>query len=203
LAGELPLTGIPTFELSIFSAMMADPNHVKDAIVIPSMEPAGLWFVMRKAAYWCHLQAARSVSKLDLCVSDFAVLSALRARGPLRPDAIGKKVQLTSGSVTAALDRLERERLTQRRADPSDGRASLVYLTDLGAELAREANDKHTASMTEIFSVLSEKEQAELRRILKKLGKFAELANVGASSTGRTNGASAKATKGAAHGVAR
>jgi MarR family 2-MHQ and catechol resistance regulon transcriptional repressor len=165
--------------------------------VVPSMEPAGLWFVMRKASHWCHLRAAQSVSKLDLCVSDFAVLSALRARGPLRPDSIGKKVQLTSGSVTAALDRLEREGLTQRRADPSDGRASLVYLTDLGAELAREANDKHTASMTEIFSVLSDKEQAELRRILKKLGKFAECAHVGSLPTGRTNGASAKAPKAA------
>ncbi len=162
----------------------------------PSMQPAGLWFVMRTAAHWCHLHAARSVSKLDLCVSDFAVLSALRARGPLRPDAIGKKVLLTSGSVTAALDRLQREGLTERRTDPSDGRASIVYLTDLGVEWAREANDKHTASMTEIFSVLSEEEQADLRRLLKKLGKVAEQANVGSRSRRPTKVNSTRATNG-------
>ena len=151
--------------------------------MIPSLEPAGLWFVMRTAAYWCHIQAAGSISKLELGVSDFAVLSALRARGPLRPDAIGKKVLLTSGSVTAALDRLERGNLTERRADPSDGRASLVFLTDLGAELARRANDKHTASMNQIFSVLTEKEQSDLRRLLKKLGKFAQDAPIGSNSS--------------------
>jgi len=176
---------------------MADLNDIQgSAVVRPSVERAGLWFVMRKAAHWCHLQAGRSVSKLDLCVSDFAVLSALRARGPLRPDAIGKKVLLTSGSVTAALDRLEREKLTERRTDPSDGRASLVHLTPLGAERARKANDQHTALMTEIFSVLSEKEQADLRRILKKLGKFAEHAHVGSLPKRRTNGASGETTKG-------
>ena len=142
-----------------------------------SAEAAELWFVMRKAAYWCHLHAARSISKLDLCVSDFAVLSVLRARGPLRPDAIGKKVLLTSGSVTSALDRLERERLTERRTDPSDGRASLVFLTDRGAELARQATDKHTVSMQGIFSVLTEEERDDLRYLLKKLGKFAQAAH--------------------------
>jgi MarR family 2-MHQ and catechol resistance regulon transcriptional repressor len=145
--------------------------------VMRSVESAELWFVMRKAAHWCHLHAARSVSKLHLCVSDFAVLSVLRARGPLRPDAIGKKVLLTSGSVTSALDRLEREGLTERRIDPSDGRASLVFLTDRGAELARQATGKHTVSMDGIFSVLKEKERDDLRHLLKKLGKFAQAAH--------------------------
>ena len=150
-----------------------------------SVEAAELWFVMRKAAHWCHLHAARSISKLDLCVSDFAVLSVLRARGPLRPDAIGKKVLLTSGSVTSALDRLERERLTERRTDPSDGRASLVFLTDRGAELARQATDKHTVSMQGIFSVLKEKERDDLRHLLKKLGKFAQAAHSAPLATKR------------------
>lgn len=148
-----------------------------------SMEAAELWFVMRKAAHWCHFHAARSVSKLDLCVSDFAVLSVLRARGPLRPDAIGKRVLLTSGSVTSALDRLEREKLTERRTDPSDGRASLVFLTERGAELARQANDKHTVSMEGIFSVLNEKERNDLRQLLKKLGKSAQSAHSAAPAS--------------------
>src|SRR5882757_11227667 len=129
---------------------------------------------MRKATHWCRLHAALSVSKLDISVSDFAVLATLRARGPLRPDAIGKKVLLTSGSVTAALDRLEHEHLTERRVDPIDRRASLVYLTDRGADLIRKAHDKHTSSMEEVFSVLDPKERQDLRRLMKKVGKYAE-----------------------------
>jgi hypothetical protein len=75
------------------------------------------------------------------------------------------------------LDRLEREKLTERRTDPSDGRAFLVFLTDRGAELARQASDKHTVSMEGIFSVLKEKERDDLRHLLKKLGKFAQAAH--------------------------
>jgi MarR family 2-MHQ and catechol resistance regulon transcriptional repressor len=137
-------------------------------------EAAEIWFVMRKAAHWCRLHAASSVSRLELSVSDFAVLAVLRARGPLRPDAIGKKVLLTSGSVTAALDRLESASLTERRVDPVDRRACLVCLTDQGARLIRVAHDKHTASMEEVFSVLDSQERQDLRRLMKKLGKHAE-----------------------------
>jgi MarR family 2-MHQ and catechol resistance regulon transcriptional repressor len=145
-----------------------------EGIVKRSVEAAEIWFVMRKATHWCRLHAALSVSKLDISVSDFAVLAALRARGPLRPDAIGKKVLLTSGSVTAALDRLEQEALIERRVDPVDRRASLVYLTDRGADLIRRAHDKHTSSMEEVFSVLNADERQDLRRLMKKVGKFAE-----------------------------
>jgi MarR family transcriptional regulator, 2-MHQ and catechol-resistance regulon repressor len=145
-----------------------------EGIVKRSVEAAEIWFVMRKATHWCRLHAALSVSKLDISISDFAVLAALRARGPLRPDAIGKKVLLTSGSVTAALDRLEQEALIERRVDPVDRRASLVYLTDRGADLIRRAHDKHTSSMEEVFSVLNAEERQDLRRLMKKVGKFAE-----------------------------
>jgi len=139
-----------------------------------SGEAADIWFVVRKAAHWCRLHAASSICKLDLSVSDFAVLAALKARGALRPEALGKKVLLTSGSITAALDRLDLASLTQRRSDPADRRACLVYLTERGAELIRAAHRKHTASMEQVFSVLTSKEQQDLRRLMKKVGKYAE-----------------------------
>jgi DNA-binding MarR family transcriptional regulator len=54
--------------------------------------------------------------------SDFAVLEALLHKGPLPVNEIGKKVLLTSGSITVAVDRLETKGLVERRASGADRR---------------------------------------------------------------------------------
>jgi MarR family 2-MHQ and catechol resistance regulon transcriptional repressor len=58
------------------------------------------------------------VSALGLGGSDFAVLEVLLHKGPEPVNIIGKKVLLTSGSITAAVDRLESRKLVRRTADP-------------------------------------------------------------------------------------
>ena len=52
--------------------------------------------------------ARKSTSGIGMCHSDFVLLQDLLHAGAQTPGAIGAKVGLTSGSVTAALDRLER-----------------------------------------------------------------------------------------------
>jgi len=48
-------------------------------------------------------------------------------------NTIGAKIRLTSGSITAAVDRLERKGMVERRNDPADRRARIVHLTVPGA----------------------------------------------------------------------
>ena len=67
--------------------------------------------------------AQKSISELELGASDFAVLEAQLHKGPLPVNEIGKKVQLTSGSITVAVDRLETKGLVERRAHGTDRRA--------------------------------------------------------------------------------
>ena len=47
---------------------------------------------------------------------------------------IGKKIGLTSGSMTIAVDRLEKRELVERRSDKEDRRARVVHLTPTGLE---------------------------------------------------------------------
>jgi DNA-binding MarR family transcriptional regulator len=58
--------------------------------------------------------------------------------GQLTPGEIAVQTGLTSGAVTAMLDRLERLGLVRRRPDPSDRRRVLVQLTDEAREIAAE-----------------------------------------------------------------
>ncbi|OLE11636.1 MAG: hypothetical protein AUI36_40570 [Cyanobacteria bacterium 13_1_40CM_2_61_4] len=106
-----------------------------------------------------------------MCGSDFAVLEALLHKGPLPVNEIGKKVLLTSGSITVAVDRLETKRLVERRAHGTDRRTRIVHLTKEGRKLIARAYAKHAADMERLASAsLSRADRKTLIRLLKKIG---------------------------------
>lgn len=133
-----------------------------------------VWLVLWKAARGVEQNAIRSVSKLGLGLSDFAVLEVLLHKGPQPVNVIGKKILLTSGSITTAIDRLESRQLVQRTRHPEDQRARLVQLTEKGKRLIEAAFRQHALDMEETMAVLGPAERTELVRLLKKVGKFAE-----------------------------
>jgi DNA-binding MarR family transcriptional regulator len=63
-------------------------------------------------------------------------MEVLDRLGQLTPGEIAVQTGLTSGAVTAMLDRLEREGLVRRSPDPSDRRRVLVQMTDKARQLA-------------------------------------------------------------------
>ena len=137
-------------------------------------EAIHVWLVLWKAAHAIEQNALRSVAGLGLGLSEFAVLEVLLHKGPQPVNVIGKKVLLTSGSITAAVDRLESRKLVLRTQDPEDLRARIVELTEEGRRLISEAFRQHSIDMEETLGVLSAAERAELVRLLKKAGLWAE-----------------------------
>src|SRR5579872_1623511 len=98
-----------------------------------------VWLVLWKAAHAIEQNALRSVAGLGLGLSEFAVLEVLLHKGPQPVNIIGKKVLLTSGSITAAVDRLESRKLLRRTADPKDRRSRIVEFTEMGRCLIERA----------------------------------------------------------------
>lgn len=129
-----------------------------------------VWLVLWKAAQATGAYAKRSIEGLELCGSDFAVLEALLHKGVLPVNEIGKKVMLTSGSMTIAVDRLEAKGLVERRASANDRRARIVHLTKEGRSLIMRLYAEHSADMEQLASVLTASERATLIRLLKKIG---------------------------------
>jgi MarR family 2-MHQ and catechol resistance regulon transcriptional repressor len=132
-----------------------------------------VYLVLWRAARAIEENAVRSVSKLGLGHSDFAVLEALLHKGPQPVNIIGKKVLLTSGSITAAVDRLESKKLLRRTSDPKDRRSRIVELTETGRRLIERAFQRHAMDMEETMAVLRSGEREELVRLLKKVGMWA------------------------------
>jgi MarR family 2-MHQ and catechol resistance regulon transcriptional repressor len=127
-------------------------------------------------------KAAKAVEKIDkasiaqtgLGLSDFAVMEALLHKGSLTINQIGKKVLLTSGSMTAAINRLEKSGLVERVRDQSDGRYFYVHLTKNGRKIISEAYHNHQMNLEKVTEVLTDEEKMELVRLLKKMGFHAD-----------------------------
>jgi MarR family 2-MHQ and catechol resistance regulon transcriptional repressor len=130
-----------------------------------------VWLVLWKAAQAVEAYAKKSIEHLALCGSDFAVLEALLHKGALPVNEIGRKVLLTSGSITVAVDRLATKGLVERRASSTDRRARIVHLTKEGRRLIKRAYAEHAADMEWLAAAsLTTAERATLIRLLKKIG---------------------------------
>lgn len=130
-----------------------------------------VWLVLWKAARAVKAYAEKSISQLEICGSDFAVLEALLHKGPLPVNEIGRKVLLTSGSITVAVDRLETKGLVERRAHGTDRRTRVVHLTKAGRKLSTRVYADHAADMERLASAsLTKEERKTLIGLLKQIG---------------------------------
>jgi len=138
-----------------------------------SVDGPHLWLVLARCHRALSRIAERSIEQAGLCLTDFAALEALLHKGPLTITAIQEKVLLASGSMTAAVDRLEKKGLIERGPAPSDRRAKVLHLTVEGRRVVETAFRRHAAELESAMAVLSQSEKRELFGLLKKLGLFA------------------------------
>src|SRR6266550_4316567 len=132
-----------------------------------------LWLVMMKAHRTLERLADRSIQSLDVCLSDFAVMEMLLHKGPQPVNEIGRRIELTSGAITTAVDRLESRGLVTREAHETDRRTRIVRLTARGKEQAAKVFTVHKTEMDSAANGLSRAERATLIRLLRKLGTTA------------------------------
>jgi len=133
-----------------------------------------VFLVLWKAYRAIFAKSNESRKHLGLCDSDFRVLEVLLHKGPLPVNVIGDKVELTTGSITTAVDRMEAKWLVVRKNHPEDRRVRLVELTPRGRRFMEKAYAQHSIEMEKAMTVLSREDRAELVELLKRLGKGKE-----------------------------
>src|SRR5947209_2209316 len=139
-----------------------------DATKIPT---AGqLWIVLARCYKALSTLVEHSVAQEGLCLSDFMILEALLHKGPLTITEIQGKVLLATGSMTAAVDRLENKGHIVRKATPEDRRARRLELTEAGRTLITTVFEAHSRELESWMSVLTGTEKQQAYGVLKKLG---------------------------------
>jgi len=136
------------------------------------IEAPRLWIVLSRCYRAVSVIAERSIADAGLCLTDFAVLEALLHKGPLTITEIQAKVLLASGSMTAAVDRLESKGLIVRKSTPNDRRAKTLELTSEGRRVAEASFRSHAGELEAAAAVLNQKEKRQLYDLLKKWGLF-------------------------------
>jgi DNA-binding MarR family transcriptional regulator len=107
---------------------------------------------------------------LDLTFARYEILMLLSftRSGSMPMKRVGSRLQVHPTSVTSAVDRLEAQLLVERRSHPSDRRAVLAAITDLGRTTAKEAT---IAMNRDVFEQpgLTPREIKDLTRILRSM----------------------------------
>ena len=132
-------------------------------------------------------KAAQSVARFDKASigksgfkvhSDFVILEVLLHKGAMPVNAIGETVHLTSGSITTAVQRLERRGHVRRERCPKDGRVVHVHLTEAGQALIEESFAKHAANLDQLFDILDPVEREQFALLVRKVGQRADSINL-------------------------
>ena len=140
----------------------------------PKSSGTHLWLVLMKAHRSIARHAVRSLEPFDLGLSDFATLEVLLHKGPQRVNDIGRIIDLTSGSITSAVDRLEDRGFVARSFDDADRRSRIVALTSKGRAFIVEVFARHEIALADATEALTKTERKGLVTLLKKLGISAD-----------------------------
>lgn len=103
--------------------------------------------------------------------AQFTVLHHFSRRGLAEqsPARLADAIQVTRGTMTSTLARMERSRLVTIRPDPTDGRAKLVALTEAG----RTMRDACVAAVVPLFPLVDQTlDETELQAALHLLRRL-------------------------------
>jgi DNA-binding MarR family transcriptional regulator len=114
-----------------------------------------------RASFATTAVLSRIAAEHDLSLTQLRVLAILRARR-VRMSELADYLGLDKSTVSGLVDRAEKRGLLQRAPNPADGRATDVFLTAEGVQLAGLGEGKIRQSM---FPMTGKLTRAETRRL--------------------------------------
>ena len=87
----------------------------------------------------------------------------------IRQKAIMEKAGIGQSSVSELINKLEDDGYIERKVDPSDKRATLLFLTEKGQARALEVEDERKEFFADVFARLTNEEKSTLSDIMDKL----------------------------------
>lgn len=112
----------------------------------------------------------KDAAKYGLNPTEFACLELLYHRGEQPIQEIGKKVLISSGSITYVVDKLEQKKYVCRRGCPEDRRVIYAGLTNEGRALMERIFPQHALEIGKVFEDLSSDELQQTISLLKRVG---------------------------------
>lgn len=107
----------------------------------------------------------------DLTVSEAHAIEVLGENGQMNMKALSQHLDVTTGTTTVTVDRLERKEYAVREPLKEDRRVNLISLTPKGKAAYDEHHQYHTSLSEQILAALSEEEAGQLLALLQKINR--------------------------------
>ncbi|NJP37530.1 MarR family transcriptional regulator [Bacillus luteus] len=141
------------------------------------MEPAACLkavAVLVKAHDSVHACIKRDAANAGLNPTEFSVMELLLHKGTLPTQEIGRRVLISSGSITYVVDKLEAKKLVRRTPCPTDRRITFTELTESGRTLIDDAFFRHRKNVENLFAEVEADQLETMISTLKQIGRKAE-----------------------------
>ncbi|GAT74085.1 transcriptional regulator [Microbacterium sp. HM58-2] len=106
------------------------------------------------------------------------VLGTLEADGPMRMTWLAANESVSQGAMTTTMQRVEAAGLVTRRADPTDGRATLFEITDKGKAELEQHRSTVARALLPYVSGISALDRAAIDRVIELMGAMANQQSV-------------------------
>lgn len=156
-------------DFDIIDDLVSKWNKEEPSLDVSAMEVVGRLILLGKIL---EKRAGKAIQDSKIHYTDLDVLATIRRNGKpyeLTPKQLMKSVLITSGSMTALLDRLEKLNLIIRTSDESDKRIKKARLTNLGISVIDKAIKIRFEEAENSISTLDSHERNSLSVLLKKL----------------------------------
>lgn len=108
------------------------------------------------------LTARFLTDRADLGASAAFAMNRVCREGPIRLTTLAAKEGVSQPSMTQLIQRLERQGLVARLADPDDGRAALIGITECGQKLLDDRKRLRRERLKALLATLTAEEESAL-----------------------------------------
>jgi DNA-binding MarR family transcriptional regulator len=109
----------------------------------------------------------------DLSMAEVKAIDHIQAEGELTPRELGERLSLTSGAVTAVIDRLERGGWVARSPHPRDRRSVVVRMTEQSIEAGARIYLPYSEALARLAAGLPATTRKAVSEFLEKAAEIA------------------------------
>lgn len=156
---------------SIDTSAAASPERIARAA-------ESLFWLPPRYTRWAMARVPQQASAGELSLQQLTVLNLVRTEGVTLAE-LARRTMVAPTVITGIVDRLERQGLIRREADPHDRRVNRLVLTDAGNEVSVAVEQSLVAEVAAQMTDFTQSELDELARGMELLERL----------TGRLSGA--------------
>ncbi|MGD1840621.1 MAG: MarR family winged helix-turn-helix transcriptional regulator [Thermonemataceae bacterium] len=129
----------------------------------------GRYMGMAHILFQKNLEEALKARQVPITAEQFKMMSRLWQQEGISQRELAKGVGRNRAAAGRMIDTLEKKGLLQRHDHPNDRRLKLIFLTKLGKQIQKKAEESAKEVLEKSTQSLSEEEKSTLKKLLKEV----------------------------------